>query len=86
VGSGTLLLLIKLPIITSTTAMSCSSHRCCSRSINVGFNSREGLSEFSVVDSHGNIQRGHSNLGHDYSTDNLSLDDKEYLIEYLKTL
>ncbi len=54
--------------------------------INVGFKTSEGLSKFSSVDNHGNIQHGNSNLGHEYGTTELDNDDKVFLIEYLKTL
>ena len=51
----------------------------------VGFVSDRGLSEFKVLNADGQIQRGNSNLGHDYGQQ-LSDADKWALVEYMKSL
>jgi hypothetical protein len=53
--------------------------------INVGFVTQQGLSEFKVLNSRGEIMRGNSNRGHSYGTA-LSTKQKWDLVEYMKTL
>ncbi len=53
--------------------------------VNVGFNTKEGLSEFNVLAEDGHIQKGNSNEGHVYGTQ-LTKNQKWTLIEFMKTL
>jgi mono/diheme cytochrome c family protein len=53
--------------------------------VNVGYVTQQGLAEFKVLNSKGEIMKGNSNRGHSYGT-TLSSTQKWELVEYMKTL